>query len=140
VIDIVVSDDKLIPSVATEGSAGYDMKLSRDVVIRRGEIIKVSTGVSMEIPTGCVGLLAPRSSTGKLDLALANTIGFIDSDFRGEICVLIKNLGTETKVLYKYDKLFQLVIVPVLVEPLNKVKELSNTGRDLIGYGSTDKR
>ena len=139
-IDIVVEDDKLIPSVATEGSAGYDMKLGRDVVIRTGEIIKVSTGVSMEIPIGSVGLLAPRSSTGKLDLALANTIGFIDSDFRGEICVLIKHLGTETKILYKYDKLFLLVIVPVLVEPINNVKALSKTGRDLIGYGSTDKK
>jgi dUTP pyrophosphatase len=138
VIDIVVSDDKLIPTVATEGSAGYDMGLAHGAVLRTGHKIKIGTGVKMEIPAGHVGLLAPRSSTGKLDLSLANTIGFIDSDFRGEICIVIKNVGYETQILYKYDKLFQLVIVPVLVEPLNKVKTLSETSRDLVGYGSTD--
>ena len=136
-IDIVVTEEKLTPTVATEGSAGYDLYLSYDAVILPGHSMKVGTGVKMEIPPGHVGLVAPRSSTGKLDLTLANTIGFIDSDYRGEILVNIKNSGKQVSMLYKYDRLFQLVIVPVLVLPLNIVNELGSTERGSGGFGST---
>jgi dUTP pyrophosphatase len=139
VINIALKDEKLMPTVATEGAAGYDLRLAYGAVVRPGEKIKISTGVCFEIPRGHVGLLAPRSSTGKLDIVLANTLGFIDSDFRGEILVFIKNLANESQILYKYDILFQLVIVPVLVEPLNVQKSLSETARGSKGFGSSYK-
>ncbi len=140
-LKIICADEKLKPTLATIGSAGYDLKLALDVNIPRGGTVKVGTGVRMEIPAGFMGLVVPRSSTGKKGLELANTIGVIDSDYQGEILLNIRNVGNNTFLGYKYDCLFQLIITPIRVEKMVFVQDFDNkTDRGDGGFGSTDGR
>ena len=137
-LKVICADEKLRPELGTAGSAGFDLRLASDVHINIGRSQKVGTGVKVEIPKGYVGIVAPRSSTGGKGLVLTNTIGWIDSDYQGEIFLSIKNVGTEAFLGYKYDKLFQLVIVPILTPKLVFVKEFDTiTDRGERGFGST---
>jgi dUTP pyrophosphatase len=137
-LKMIVSDESLKPEIGTEGSAGYDLKIANDVHIYVGKSILVGTGVKVEIPKGYVGLIVPRSSTGKKGLSLTNTVGVIDSDYQGEIKLNILNKGMETFLGYRGDRLFQLVIVPCLVEKIVYVKEFKlTTERAEGGFGST---
>lgn len=138
-INIVCSDEKLIPTRATEGSGGYDLYLSGDTAIAPNRSIIVGTGVKMKIPAGHIGLITPRSSTESKGFCLANTVGVIDEDYRGEIMLKIKNITAHKALVYKYDKLFQISIIPILQQPLNLVEELDSTDRGEGGFGSTDK-
>lgn len=136
---IICPDKGLVPTRGTEGSAGLDLKLSNDVHIFPGNSTLVGTGVRMEVPKGFMGMVVPRSSTGKKNLELANGVGIIDSDYQGEIKLNIRNVGSSSYLGYKYDTLFQLIIVPVseanpiLVQSFEKV-----TKRAEGGFGSTD--
>jgi len=138
-LKVICNDSKLVPSLGTEGSGGYDLRLTNDVCIPRNERVKVGTGVKMQIPQGFVGMVIPRSSTGKKGLRLANTIGLIDSDYQGEIFLVIENIGTDTFLGYKYDTLFQIVIVPFLMSEILTVDSFESiTTRGEGGFGSTD--
>lgn len=136
---IICKDKELIPRKGTVESAGYDLMISHDIRVPVGEYVTVGTGVQVELPEGFAGMVIPRSSTGKKMLSLLNTIGVIDGDYQGEIILNIKNEGKETYLGYKYDALFQLVIVPVatvnvtVVDDFNKV---TSRGKD--GFGSTN--
>lgn len=132
-----LNPNAVIPKQGTAGAAGFDLTA---VSIEKNEkMLKYDTGIAVEIPPGYVGLLFPRSSVCKTGLSLANSVGVIDSDFRGSISfVFYKN----TQCIVPYwpgDRIGQLVIVPIPEVEYVEVDELSETERGAGGYGSTGK-
>jgi dUTP pyrophosphatase len=135
-----ISLDKFvkIPAVGTPYSAGLDLACLGDYDIPPNHWANVKTGVRVEIPEGYFGLLCLRSSAGKRGLSLLNTIGIIDSDYRGEIIAMIRNNNTHPVLLSDGTKVAQLVVIPHL--PLNNIETadtLTDTVRGVGGFGST---
>ena len=137
-----LNDDAVLPTYAKHGDAGMDLtatsisKDNRDLV---GGLNTVTygTGIAVEIPIGFVGLLYPRSSVYKTDLALSNCVGVIDSGYRGEIMMKFRLNGREG---YKEgDRIGQLIIMPHPHVILEEVDELSESERGTSGYGSSGK-
>jgi len=140
-LKMIVSAPELKPTIGTEGSAGYDLRISSDVRVGCGTSVLVGTGVKVEIPKGFAGFIVPRSSTGKKGLRLTNTVGVIDSDYQGEIFLPIYNGGVETFLGYRGDRLFQLVVVPVAVDKVIYVNKFNTvTDRAEGGFGSTGEK
>jgi dUTP pyrophosphatase len=140
VINILCPDDELLPVLGSKYSAGMDLKTSVDFCLLPGQEISFGTGVSVELPRHTVGLVVPRSSMGKhlgLYVVLKNTMGVIDSDYRGEIQVKLRNMGNENLVMYKGDRVCQMIVVPHLSPEFTVVKELGQTDRGAGGFGST---
>lgn len=124
-----------IPQYATDGSAGMDL-VAIECDPRDNKLI-CSTGLAMAIPEGYMGLLFPRSSVHKKDLRLANSVGVIDSDYRGEVKIIFKltDLGVEK---YKPgDRVAQLIIVKTPEMLIQEVEDLDETTRGDGGFGST---
>lgn len=129
-----------IPSYATENSAGFDFYTIEDVEIEPGKTAMVKTGLSVEIPEGYFMGILPRSSTGlKTPLRLSNSMGVIDSDYRGEIMLLFTNTGNETFKIESNTRLAQGIIFPVFQIEIIESEELSETERGTGGFGSTGK-
>lgn len=133
-------DNFLMPE-RKRNSAGYDLKLQEDVVLNSKIDNVIHLGFATEIPEGYCGLLMMRSSAGLKGIKLLNTVGVIDSDYRGE---WIAHLDVETsgtvyrELAYKRgDRILQAVFVPVLQTELSLVTELSETERGTGGFGST---
>lgn len=133
-------DNFLMPE-RKRNSAGYDLKLQEDVVLNSKIDNVIRLGFATEIPEGYCGLLMMRSSAGLKGIKLLNTVGVIDSDYRGE---WIAHLDVETsgtvyrELAYKRgDRILQAVFVPVLQTELSLVTELSDTERGSGGFGST---
>ena len=129
-----------LPTYGTEFSAGADIYacLEAPVTIAPGETKKIPTGLAMEIPLGCAGLIYARSSMGtKKGLAPANKVGVIDSDYRGEFMVFLLNHGTEVQTVENGDRIAQLVVTPVFTPGFVEATELSDTVRGAGGFGST---
>ena len=135
--------DAKIPRYAKPGDAGMDLTVT-SVDIKRNKAI-VKFGLAMEIPTGYVGLIFPRSSIHKTDFRLTNSVGVIDSGYRGEISAVFDIHGTrldgETDVWdYKVgDRAAQIIIMPYPEIEFEEVEELSESERGEGGYGSTGK-
>lgn len=128
------------PERASDGAAAFDLRAAEDTKLHGMVPVKVPTGFAWEIPPGHVGLLLPRSSWGvKYRFRLANTMGVIDSDYRGEILVAGHIMGTESYQILAGDRLAQLVIVQAPCLSLSEVSELSSTERGTGGFGSTGK-
>lgn len=129
------------PKQATPGSAGYDLHAHIEdnipFAITHKKTQTIHTGVSVAIPEGYVGLITPRSSLGKRGLALANTVGVIDSDYRGEILLVVTNHSEKPVNVRQGDRIAQLLLVPVFNPALEVVDELPGTVRGLGGFGST---
>ena len=129
-----------LPTYGTEFSAGADLYacLEADVTIGPGETKKIPTGLAMEIPTGCAGLIYARSSMGsKRGLAPANKVGVIDSDYRGQVMVALHNHSQEDQVVTPGERVAQLIITPVFTPGFREVDDLSETDRGSGGFGST---
>lgn len=128
-----------LPKQGTQGAAGIDFYLPQPVRFEPNRSKKVPLGVAVEIPEGYVMLLIPRSSTWKTPLRMPNSVGVIDSDYRGEVCALLQN--TSDFEVYKEagERLVQGVIVPVPSVQVVEVDELSETSRGVGGFGSTGK-
>ena len=129
-----------LPTYGTEFSAGADLYacLEADVTIAPGETKKIPTGLAMEIPVGCAGLIYARSSLGtKQGLAPANKVGVVDSDYRGEFLVFLHNHGTEAQTIRSGDRIAQLLVTPVFTPGFMEAEELSDTRRGAGGFGST---
>lgn len=128
-----------LPKQSTQGAAGMDFYLPQPVRFEPNFSKKVPLGVAVEIPEGYVMLLIPRSSTWTIPLRMSNSVGVIDSDYRGEVCALLQN----TSYLWAYagagERLVQGVIVPVPSIQIQEVEELSETSRGVGGFGSTGK-
>lgn len=140
-IKIKCDNSELRPKLGTTGAAGMDLRSPVDLKLDPGQEVFLSLGLSIEIPKGTVGLIVPRSSTSKEDnvlVQLKNTIGVIDSDYRGELKCLVRNTGTKPYLVYKYDRFLQLLVLPCLdVSKAKFVESLSQTDRGSGGFGST---
>jgi dUTP pyrophosphatase len=131
-----------LPTYGSSGAAGADLYacLEQDVVIQPGQTAFIPTGLSMEIPQGCAGLIYARSGLAcKRGLAPANKVGVIDSDYRGEFIVALHNHGQQPQTVCHGERVAQLLITPVLTPCYREVEELSETGRAAGGFGSTGK-
>lgn len=131
-----------MPTYGSAEAAGADLYacLQEEIAIAPGETVWIPTGVALEVPKGCAGLVFARSSMGaKRDLAPANKVGVIDSDYRGEIRVVLHNHGSKVQPLAPGERIAQLVIVPVVTPGFTQVEELDDTARGAGGFGSTGK-
>jgi len=127
--------DAVIPSYAKAGDAGMDLT-AVSAVNDNGRHITYHTGLAVEIPKGYVGLLFPRSSVYKTDMALSNCVGVIDSGYRGEL--MMKFAFNDNSKLYEVgERVGQLIIMPYPQVEFEEVQELSSTDRGEGGYGST---
>lgn len=129
-----------VPTRGTNNSAGFDLYANHDATIQPGKSEMVGTGVAMEIPDSCVGLVFARSGLAcKQGLRPANCVGVIDSDYRGEVMVCLYNDANQNRFVDKGDRIAQLVIVPYMAPTLAIVDELSDTERSDGGFGHTGK-
>lgn len=130
-----------LPNYATSGSAGVDLHacLEEAWTIDPGQIVRIPTGIAIELPDPSVGafLFARSGLASKYGLTLANGVGVIDSDYRGEIQVAMINLGKEAITLHDGDRIAQIVFMPVYLADFLGVDELGETSRGSGGFGST---
>ena len=140
----LLTDTAKVPTRATEGSAGYDLyaDISYPLHFPRGDILSIPTGVAIALPdANSVAIVSARSGLAiKHGITLANGIGVIDSDYRGEIKVGLINLGPEDFVIEPQQRIAQLLIMPVEIPELLVSDELSETERGSGGFGSTGKK
>ena len=132
--------DVNIPKYETEGSSGLDLEayIEKDLRLLSGERKLVSTGDSVAMPNNFEIQIRPRSGLAyKNGISVVNTPGTIDSDYRGEIKVLLINLGTEAVTIKKFQRIAQMVICPIIKANLKEVQELPETIRGAGGFGST---
>lgn len=137
-----LSPKAILPTYGSAEAAGADLYacLEESVTIAPGETAWIPTGLALEVPKGCAGLIYARSSLGvKRGLAPANKVGVIDSDYRGEIRVVLLNHGKTSQTVEHGERIAQMIITPVLTPAYQQVEELSDTSRGTGGFGSTGK-
>jgi len=131
--------DAVIPSYSRQGDAGMDL-VATSKFYDDFDNVCYGTGLAIEIPEGYVGLLFPRSSISKTDLTLRNSVGIIDSGYRGEITFKFNNILMSSCEPYNVKKrIGQLIIMPYPTIEFEEVEELSTTERGAQGFGSTGK-
>ena len=129
-----------LPSPATAGAAGADLAAAVDTSLELlpGDRQRVSTGFAIAIPEGFEAQVRPRSGLAlKRGLLVPNAPGTIDSDYRGELQVILMNAGTEPVVIERGDRIAQLVVAPVVRATFEEVEELDSTDRGAGGFGHT---
>ena len=127
-----------MPSYATGGAAGLDVVAAEDLVLAPGQRHAVGTGFAIAIPEGFELQVRPRSGLAfKHGITCLNTPGTIDHDYRGEVKVILANLGSEPFEVRRGERIAQLVPAPVLKAAFVEVAELGETGRGVGGFGST---
>ena len=129
-----------LPAYATLGSAGMDLcaMISEDIVIHPGKRVLIPTGLSLEIPEGFEVQIRPRSGLAlKHGLTVLNAPGTIDSDYRGEVQVILINFGEDDVMITPMMRIAQMVMAPVVQAKISVVEELSKTKRESDGFGST---
>lgn len=129
-----------LPKYESQGASGLDVRaqLESPMVIEPGQRVLIPTGLSMEVPLEYEIQARPRSGLAlKKGLSLVNTPGTIDADYRGEIKIIMINLGTESVVIEDQERIAQLVICPVVKAEFEWADELSDTARGEGGFGST---
>lgn len=138
-IEMVVLESKCYPEKAHPTDAGFDLRSKEEeFTLEPGAKRKVGSGVQVDIPTGYVGLVYPRSGLGtKYQLNLANGTGVIDAHYTGEISITLVNNGKVDIKIEQFDRVAQLVIVPICVAQLVPVDGLKNSNRGEKGHGST---
>lgn len=131
--------DLPLPERATEHAAGYDVRSAEaDVTLEPGEIRLVGTGLVMELPEGMECQVRPRSGLAlKHGVTLPNSPGTIDPDYRGELRVIMQNLGAEPVTLARGERIAQLVFARFEAPEIAETSELSETARGEGGFGST---
>ena len=137
-----LSQNATLPTYGSAEAAGADLYACLDapVTIQPGETAWIGTGIALEVPKGCAGLIYARSSLGvKRGLAPANKVGVVDSDYRGEIRVVLLNHGKEPQTVEHGERVAQFIITPVLTPAYEEVEELTDTMRGVGGFGSTGK-
>ncbi|ABU44212.1 hypothetical protein AR158_C667L [Paramecium bursaria Chlorella virus AR158] len=128
--------DAIVPTRATEGSAGYDISSIEDVVIPASGRVAVSTGLSIRVPNGTYGRIAPRSGLA-YKYGIDVLAGVIDSDFVGEIKVILYNTSELDYIIKKGDRIAQLILEQIMTPDVAIVLELEDTMRGEGGFGST---
>ena len=136
-IECLADSPEFLPRRANPTDAGADLKSTETLEIYPGEQKLVDTGVAVKIPEGFAGFVYNRSSQGKMGITIPHSVGVIDSDYRGNIKVILKNIGEDPYKITRGDRIAQLVIAPVL---LAEFKDIWNdTQRGTGGFGSTGK-
>ena len=131
-----------LPTYKTSGSSGMDLVAytKKIIILRPGKTILVPTGIALAIPKKYEIQIRPRSGLAiKNNISVLNTPGTIDSDYRGEIKVILINLSNKSFVVKSGDRIAQMILSPVAKIKLKEVKNLSNTVRGKGGFGSTGK-
>ena len=130
----------ILPTYGSADAAGADLYacLDESVNIAPGESKFIPTGIAMEIPKGCAGLVYARSGLAcKRGLAPANKVGVVDSDYRGQIVVVLHNHGSQPQTIENGERIAQMIITPVWTPPYEEAEELSGSERGGGGFGST---
>lgn len=135
-----LSPDAKLPTYGSQDAAGADLHacVQEPVTIAPGDTAWISTGIALEVPRGCAGLIYARSGLAcKRGLAPANKVGVVDSDYRGEVVVVLHNHSDQPQTVQPGERIAQLVITPVLTPAYEEVTELSSSERGAGGFGST---
>ncbi|MDY4412893.1 MAG: dUTP diphosphatase [Ruminococcus sp.] len=136
-----LNENAVIPERATEYSAGADLFacIENPITIKKGETVKIPTGISAESEDKNIMLavFARSGLASKFGISLANGVGIIDSDYRGEIAVPLINLGSSDFIVEKNMRIAQLVAIPVIFPEIVQTDSLSDTQRGSGGFGST---
>ena len=135
-----LSNEVLTPKYETSGSSGMDIAayIKQDITIEPGEKALIPTGFSLSIPLGYEVQIRPRSGlAAKKGITILNTPGTIDSDYRGEIKVILINLSKDGFSVKSGERIAQMVVCPIKQVVVEEVKELSETNRGIGGFGST---
>jgi dUTP pyrophosphatase len=130
----------VLPRYMTAGAAGMDLSSAADepITLEPGARTGVPTGWAIELPAGSEGQVRPRSGlAAKHGVTVVNAPGTIDSDYRGELVVLLVNLGREPHVIKPGDRIAQLVVAPVVQAAVEETEALSDTTRGAGGFGHT---
>ena len=138
----ILREGALLPAYGSPEAAGADLYacLEASVTIEPGKTAFVPTGIAMEVPKSCAGLIYARSGLAcKRGLAPANKVGVVDSDYRGEIMVALHNHGDQSQTICHGERIAQMVITPVLTPAYEIVSDLNDTKRGTGGFGSTGK-
>lgn len=145
-IDLKVLDPRVadfLPAYATPGSAGLDLRacLDEPLVLQPGQTALIPTGLAMHIADpGLAALILPRSGLGhKHGIVLGNLVGLIDSDYQGQLMVSCWNRGHEPFTVQPFERIAQMVIVPVVQASFRRVEEFGTSTRGEGGFGSTGK-
>lgn len=134
-----LNENAVIPKYAKEGDAGLDFVATK-VISETDNQISYGTDIAVEIPENYVGLVYPRSSIRNKELSLSNSVGVIDSGYRGELQATFNKTAGEASEKYSVgDKIFQMIIIPYPAVTFIEVDELSTTERGEGGFGSTGK-
>lgn len=133
----------IIPQRATVGAAGMDLYacIDEDITIKAGESALVATGIAIELPSKEMAafVFARSGLATKFGIALANSVGVVDSDYRGEIYVSLRNFSTQDYTVKQNERIAQMIIMPVLPVSFCEVESLEDTVRGEGGFGSTGK-
>ena len=127
-----------LPSYESTGAAGMDICAAEGVTIRSGRRALIATGFAFAIPEGYEVQVRPRSGLAiKHGITVLNTPGTIDSDYRGEVKIILANFGEEDFMLDRGDRIAQIVVAPVVQAAITEVEDLDDTARGAGGFGST---
>lgn len=130
-----------LPMKATAGAAGVDLVADAIALLRVGKVTCVPTGIMIAIPQGWEGQVRARSGLAKkYGIALANGVGTIDSDYRGELTILLINLGNKDLRIARGDRIAQLILAPVVNIEWQETETLTETVRGKNGFGSTGRK
>lgn len=132
--------DLPLPELMTKGAAGMDLRanVESDINIPKGSIVLVPTGIAISLPLGYEAQIRPRSGLAlKHGITMVNTPGTVDSDYRGEINVIMINLGKEDFIVKRGDRIAQMVINKIEIPKITEVDKLDKTPRGEEGFGST---
>ncbi|MDY3728724.1 MAG: dUTP diphosphatase [Wujia sp.] len=138
-----LNENAVLPTYGSANAAGADIYACLDapLTIAPHETVMVHTGLAMEIPEGYAGLIYARSGLAcKRNLAPANKVGVVDSDYRGEFMIALHNHGTTSQTIEPKERIAQLVITPYIVGQFEVVDELDTTERGAGGFGSTGRK
>ncbi|HEY8429676.1 MAG TPA: dUTP diphosphatase [Sandaracinaceae bacterium] len=136
-------ENAVLPRYATDGAAGMDLAAALDdpITLAPGARAAIPTGIALALPPGHEGQVRPRSGLARrAGVTIVNAPGTIDEDYRGEIEVLLVNLGDEPVVIHPGDRIAQLVVAPIARVEIASVDELDVTARGDRGFGSTGTR
>ncbi len=139
-----LKENAVLPKRATEGSAGADLYACIDepITIRPGDLVKIPTGIAIELADkNLAAFLFARSGLGvKHGITLSNSVGVVDSDYRGEICVGLCNVSDKEYTVSPMERVAQMVIMPVIGAQFVEAESLSDTERGEGGFGSSGKQ
>jgi dUTP pyrophosphatase len=130
-----LKQNAVIPKYSKIGDAGLDLVATS--LFYEKDLICYGTGIAIQIPDGHVGLLYPRSSVSKVDLALSNSVGVIDSNYRGELIVKFRKTKSTPEIYLVGDRVAQLIITPFVQVDFENSEELEESSRGNLGFGSS---